>query len=296
MSENENKKESGKFSSFLQKASDVSKKAADGIQKGVKDLSDKTREELYAQRLKKYNPLSTKEYKSKGYVIPDIIQIVDNDELQKIDVCDGAIAWRDRSGEVEVLHLSDEWIKNSGIEFIPSPKCNEVYGVDPNNSTRYIQADCIFNKAHEERMAELEHIAYMLGAKSCSIEIVESESQIDSTGLGVKAKGINLSANAESKKLNKRSGRAKTVFEGNTMPRRPELKWFVNDENIKLLIEMRCSDNNAVKSRELVLEGSSSATMSKKMACTIDGLLKSASMERQATQEHSSKLVFKVEF
>ncbi len=295
----EEKKESGKATAFWQKASDFGKKAADGIQKGAKVVADKTKEELYAQRLKKYKPLFAKEYKSKGFSVADIIQIIDNDELQKIDVCEGAIGWRETVSGVEILHLSDEWIKSSGLEFVPFAKCNETFCVDAFARSRYIKAENVFGKAHEERLAELERIAYMLGAKKCSIEIVESDCVAESTKIGMKVDKNTASAGIGSASKDQRSGKTVASFQGSDEPRRPELKWFSQDENIKNLIEMRCSDKNSIKSRVLALEGSSSATMSQSIACALDCVLKSKigiSMEREAIKEHSSKLIFEVEF
>jgi hypothetical protein len=52
----------------------------------------------------------------------------------------------------------------------------------------------------------------------------------------------------------------------------------------------------------LELEGSSSATMSQKTACSIDASLKkignksNVTMEKQAVKENTSKLIFEIEF
>lgn len=76
----------------------------------------------------------------------------------------------------------------------------------------------------------------------------------------------------------------------------------MHDDTIKRLIDMRCSDINALQSETLILEGSSSATMSKKTACAIDnaigkvGVSGKANMEGQASKEERSKLIFRVEF
>ena len=89
------------------------------------------------------------------------------------------------------------------------------------------------------------------------------------------------------------------VFEGSVAPQRPSLKWFANDENIKNLIEIRCADPGRLKYEELTLSGSTSATMTNKAAAAIDGLkgIKGGvSMQSQAMVEHSSELLFIVEF
>ena len=86
------------------------------------------------------------------------------------------------------------------------------------------------------------------------------------------------------------------------MPIRPSLKWFAHDDNIKKLIDMRCSDRNAIESRTLELQGSSSATMSQKTALAIDeaitkiGIKTHSTMEKQVKKENHSKLIFEIEF
>ena len=294
-----NEENKNKFSGIWQKASDLSKKAADGIQKGVKDLSDKAKEELHDQKMKKYNPLFVNEYESDGFSLAKIIKIISDSELKEIDVCEDAIGWRDRSGLMEVLYLSFDFVKSSGIEFFPSASINEVYCIDPTEEKRYVQSDAIFGKAHEERLAELEHIAYMLGAKSCAVELVEGDVSEEKDNKSAGAGVVSAKVYVQSAKSNSKSGRTVTNFNGSSVPRQPKLKWFKNDRNILALIEMRCSDKNAVTSRSLTLSGSSSATMSKNIAVSIDkikGIKTSASFENKAMKEHSSTLIFEVEF
>ena len=62
---------------------------------------------------------------------------------------------------------------------------------------------------------------------------------------------------------------------------------------------MRCKDANSIKYEILEIKGSSTATMSKKIACAIDKVLDikgKLSMESQTMREHSNVLVFEVEF
>ena len=311
------KKESGKFSNILKKASDLGaktvdlgKKAADGIQSGAKALSEKAKNDTYLKRMKKYNPIFPKDYKSKNFHIPNMIMIRDDAERRGIDVCEGAIGWLGTDVGMEVFYLYDEWIKKSGIQFVPAPTCGDVYYVDKFNRNRFIRADCIFSKAHEEKLAELAHIAYSLGAKSCSVEIAESDSEAlmqsqqgsSSAKLGGKSVSEKAEKTIQKGNASKRSGRTVSTFSGDREPKIPELKWFANDENIKRLIEMRCSDPTSIQSHTLMLEGASSATMSEKAAYAIDaaiskiGFKGNYAMARKATKEHSSKLIFEVEF
>ncbi len=215
---------------------------------------------------------------------------------------------------MEVLHLYDEAIEMSNLKFIPMATCDAVYYVSSFDRNVFIRTDCIFSRAHEERMAELKNIAYSLGAKSCEIEISESTVEISAQKKGFSSsstatiKGIKVSQSesaeqsSSAKISNQRSGKIVAEFEGSDTPVRPELKWFANDDTIKGLIEMRCTNNNSIKSETLVLSGSSSAAMSQKTAYAIDSAVSklgagaSSNMESEAIKENTSKLIFSIKF
>ena len=311
MKNNEEKK-NGKeiMSNILNKASDIGKKVADNVQKGTQALAEKAKVSQHDYKMKKYNPLFLEEFNDASFHLPNIIKIVDDATRRGIAVCDGAMGWREKVNGTEVLFLYDEMIEASGIQFIPVATCDTVYYVDNFDRSRYIKADCIFSKAHEERLAELEHIAYCLGAKSCSVEIVELRQEgaesSKKVGIGVSKKVFSSNEHYEGSEshtsTSQLNGKTVTNFEGNNQPKHPTLKWFKHDEGIKNLIEMRCATNNSIKSRQLELSGSSSATMSEEAACTIDAVIfktknrSSISMETQATREHARKLIYTVEF
>lgn len=315
MKNNNEKKEKGTFSDILKKASDfgaktvdLGKKAADGIQSGAKAISEKAKKDSYRKRLEKFNPLFPKDFRRKDFNLPNMVMIVDDAVRREIDVCEGAIGWLDKENDTEILYLYDEWVEKSGLQFIPIAKCDEIYYVDSFNRSRFVRVDCIFKRAHEEKLAELERIAYLLGAKSCSIEIVESDNEItaDSKKIASKIKigKVSLAEDGEkstrSATSNLRSGRTTTQFIGHDNPQMPQMKWFANDDNIKGLIEMRFS--KSVQSKTLILEGSSSATMSQKAAYAIDcvvgkmGNRARLDMIKEALRESSSKLIFEIEF
>ncbi|MBR2070043.1 MAG: hypothetical protein IJ981_01315 [Clostridia bacterium] len=291
------------ITSIVNKATNASIKTAEEVKKGVKLFSEQTKKTIIEQRVKKYNPLFKEKFKSKEFKLPNIIEIVDDAVRRDIDVCEGAIGWTDKINGVEVLHLYDEFIKESKITFVPFDKCDAVYCVDSFSKNRFINVNNIFELTTNEKLAELEHIAYCLGAKTCSIEILESNEQAAGTTTKVSVKGSypagNIEANASTKNMNKNAGKNISYFEGNAMPKMPTLKWFGYDDNIKGLIDMRCSGNNTIKSKVLELSCSSSATMSQKTAIAIDKMIKTKagmSMEAKSIREHSSRLVFEVQF
>ena len=294
-----------------EKTADLSKKVADNVQQSAKAISEKNKDEAYLRKLKKYNPLFPAEYFSTAFTRPNMIVIVDDAVRKGIDVCKGAIGWLSNNDGMEVLCLYDEAVAESGINFVPAAICDAVYYVDSFDRSRYIQVDKFFSKAHEEKLAELEHIAYMLGAKTCSIELEEvqindqSKSYKQSALLSSKLFGKASEAvesSSSSASTVRRSGRKVSTFQGHASPKQPELKWFSHDDNVKGLINMRCSDPNSIRSTTLELEGSASSAMSVKAACAADGAIKainaktSFSLEQRAKQESFNKLIFVVEF
>lgn len=297
---------------FLQKTSDLSKKTIADVQAGAMALSEKTKHDSYLRRLKKYNPLFPDVFHSAEFHIPNMIMIRDDAERRGIDVCEGAIGWLGKESGMEILYLYDEAVADSGIKFVPSASCDAVYYVDSFDRKRFIRVDCIFAKAHEERLAELKYVAHCLGARRCTIEINETRTEMDASkkktavGGGGAAGKISSNESAEQnatfRNAATRSGKITVEFAGEGIPKVPELKWFKHDENIKRLIDMRCGGENQVTLETLELSGSSSATMSRKTACAIDNAIGSmkmkglASMESQSVRENQSTLSFIVEF
>ena len=308
------KKGMGAVSGAVQKTADMGKIVAIGVQSGVKEFSDQTKQEAYERKLKKYNPLFPEKYHSEQFNLPNLIMIVDDAERRGIDVCEGSLGWLDKKNDMEILCLYDEAVPFSGLQFVPAATCDSVYYVDSFNRKQFVRLDCLFSKAHEAKIAELQHIAYCLGAKNCTVQIKESDHQksdskrkfISKDNLnikGVKA-SAELHAEAQTSYQNsvERRGSSYMAFEGTQEVKQPVLKWFLHDENIRRLIEMRSNGDNAVKTMTLELEGSASATMSQKTASAIDGAVSKIGaksdlrMENQATKENYSKLVFHIEF
>jgi hypothetical protein len=245
--------------------------------------------------------------------------IVDDVDRREIDVCAGAVGWLGKENGIEILYLYDEAVQISAINFIPMATNDTIYYVDSFDKNRFLKTDYIFGKAYEERMAELKHIAFSLGAKSCSVEISESNIETEIHRKEYKGKqainglpAVNESISVDSdqsrsgKRKETRMGRVYARFHGSDIPKKPELKWFRNDENIKRLIEMRFESGNSIKSEQFELSGSSSATMSQKTAAAIDIAIKKAKIKgnfkagttvsAQVIRECNSKLLYSIEF
>lgn len=300
MENQQNKKSNSEFlSNVWSKTTILSKKTADSISKGAKTFSEEAKKNAYEWKMKKYNPLFPDKFKSDEFKMPYVIEIVDASTRRDVDVCEGVIGWTDKINDIEILHLYSEYVEESGLNLLPFSKCDAVYCIDNFDKNRFINSDTIFERITNEKLAELENIAYCLGAKSCSIEIVENTVQNNVIGTRTKTNFGGADHQAISAKQSSQSGKNVSYFDGHNNPQRPALKWFAFDDNINGLIEMRCSGNNSIKSKILEINCSSSATMSQKTACAIDKILKikaSVSMESKAIKEHSSKLIFDIEF
>lgn len=305
------KKSAETISGFVQGTVELGKKAAADAKAGVTAIVEKTKADEYTRKLKKYRPLFPEHYQSDAFNIPNIIVIVDDAVRKGIDVCDGAVGWLSKESGEEVLHLYDEAISFSGIDFIPAPVCNAVYYVDHFDRSRFIQADCIFSRTLKEKIDELQHIAESVGAKRCVIDISESSknsrTKQKSADLGASTDQVRGNATADYKQSSKNSksqyGHVEAEFTGLRFPKRPTLKWFIYDDSINNLIETCCSGKRRVKKLTIELAGSTSATMSQSIACAIDGVISKnlnvkghASMKSQAKDEYQSKLQFYIEF
>ena len=283
------------------KTANIGKKVLLGVRSGAKMVTEHTKKNIREKQLKKYNPLTAERFQSENFNIPNIIEIVDDAVRRDIEVCEGAIGWTDTVNGVEVLHMYDEWVKNSGLSFVPFAKCDSVYCIDNFDRTKFVNSENVFERATSEKIAELENIAYCLGAKNCSIEIVEENAKTQSSALkiSVENNSSNTGNSACSHDQSRQRGKNISYFEGNKEPSAPSLKWFAFDDNINGLIEMKCNGNNAIKSKIIEISCITATTMSQKAAGAIDKLLKvkaSMSMEKKVIKEHCSKLIFEVNF
>ena len=316
------KKSAEVLAAVAQGTAGIGKKVAEGVKSGTTTVVEKTKvnavavvektkSDAYARRLKKFNPLFPEQYNDKTFNVPNIIMIVDDAVRKDVDVCEGAIGWLGKERGVEILYLYDEAVPFSGIQFVPTATCDAIYYVDSFERNKFIKADCYFRKVQEERVAELEHIACCLGAKWCSVEIVESkraaQSKMKKVVLKETLKGISGEESAEENfsamSAAEMGLRNYARFQGNDIPQKPTLRWFAHDSTVQQLIAARCSGDNSITMKKFEFYGTSFTTMSKKAACAIDCALMAmdgahgkAQMEEQAAEEQESRLVLCVEF
>ena len=188
------------FANAWKKASDIGKKAAEG----TKDFVEQTKKNIHDQQAKKYTPVTAKEFKLKSFQIPSIINVEDDSANREFITDPDAIGWIEQHKDVPVLHMYSTFSKKCGLIFIPVLQRDQVYCMDNFDSKKYINSNHVFGKATEEKLAELNHIAYSLGAKQCSVEIAEAdvEGETHSFQINVKVKEpVNIQASSKFSKL-----------------------------------------------------------------------------------------------
>ncbi len=287
--------------------------AAGAVASGAQALTVAAQDAAYELRKKRYAPVFPDEYFSEDYDRPNVIVLEDEDIRKGIDVCEGALGWFSKEGNLEVLHLYMKDRKRSGVDFHPYPALNAVYYVDTFNPSRYINVERYFEVARQDRMTELRAIAHALGAKSCTLESIETE-KIDKRfrgrGKAAVKKGImdggtgDIDVEGEFGNKDERKIEFVQSFEGNAEPFEPELHWFAHDSEIKFLIGTRCNSGsaNTTKKYQLKLNSSSVATMSLTMAANLDAVLKglkvktNASLEGSVRKELSRSFLWTIDF
>ncbi|MBQ2445304.1 MAG: hypothetical protein II272_02565 [Oscillospiraceae bacterium] len=296
---------------MVQNTVDFGKKAVNNARETALAKAEKRKNEAVERDLKKYNPLFPEQYRCEEFHLPKVIVIVDDAERRDIEVCKGAMGWRDMENKTEILYLYEKDVEMVGLSFFPGVKCNHVYCADQFDPKRYIQTTELFGRAMDEKVAELKHIAWALGAKKCVIEYSEfsanenAERRKANFAGGMFGKKASGSADSASQEKGLRENRLATSaeYEGSPYPQRPTLKWFANTDTILHLIESRCNGTNVVKKDSIEVEERSSATISGDMAAAIDatfgkmGNLKGAvSMSSEAAKEQRRKMTLHIEF
>lgn len=289
----------------------VAKAAKDNAQllaERAQVMAEVQREKNKEALIKKLNPLFPEDYRAMEFKLPNLIRIVDDAVRKGVEVCEGAIGWITKENGVEMLHLYDEAVEFSGIKFLPAATCDSIYYVDPHNRNNFISLDCYFSNMQESRLAELQHIAFSLGAKHYWVEMVETtyDNQDSSKSANVNAKVANASASEEQHKAisTKSMSVAEAVFASGRKPVKPELCWFANDNNVLNLIKMRCSDatQDEITTYTIELSSSNASTMSVSTAAKVDSALHSlkiganTSFSKASEKEHNKKMFFKLEF
>lgn len=291
----------------------IIKQAAKAAKEGVQIISDtaqkaaaRAREKQIEDRFKKFNPVFPNEYLCADFNIPNVIRIVDDAVRRDIDVCEGAMGWRSNEQGIEIFHLYDEAIALSNLHFLPAATCDTIYCVDPYNRNRYFSIDSYFAQIQKAQLAELEHIAFALGAKYYQVKMKEEESKKKVR----RAKGnINAahygSGDVDVEQSDERTAERKSLasakFSGGRKPSRPTLCWFAHDDQILNLIDMRCSlGSTGFKEKYLEIKNSRSVAISSNTVAKVNAAAKSmkigSTFNAKDQHKYNSTLIYEIVF
>lgn len=285
---------------------DAASTTIDTISSTASDINKKMEEEGYKSRMKKYNPLFEDVLFSDNYKYPKEIAIKSDCDRRDIDVCQGAIGWTEVVDGMEILCLYEDTVNKVNIEFYPTSQCDTVYYLDPRIERRYVNIESIFSQTQQAKLAELSDIAYKLGARRYSVELVDSVSSRtendDNVHIDVLKSNIDAKNSSSMNKLIKSKSLASAEFFEVKKPEKPELSWFKKDENINVMINQICGGERSAKSFDIELFGSVYSTMNYNTAVKLNtALLKlninaNINITKKAEEEKEYKMLFHVEF
>lgn len=307
------KKGTGFLKSTADKFGEAGKKAAIAAKDGVQNLSERAQDAAaqvkarqQEEMLKKFPPIFLTQYQNGEYSTPVMIQIVDNAEKQDVEEYQGAMGWTSHDKGVDILHLYSGAVADTELKFLTPPTPGALYCVHPHEEHCFISLDDYFIRIQRAQLAELEHIAYALGAVSYEAELMEStnEQQIFKANFNLKAGRIGTAA-ADRSQTKQTTGQSSSLasgsFSAGRKPVKPDLRWFAQDEGIRNLIQMRCSEHGStMTSRTVELSSSTASALSNHTAASIQGAARSLGFKGDFSSKYekecSQKLVFKVYF
>lgn len=222
-------------------------------------------------------------------------------------VCQGSIGHIDSYDGLEVLNIYRENLKYFDLSFFPNSNA-ELYYVDPTERNRYIDLENYFAQLKNERISELERIAFDLGAKHFRViykeqSITSSKSKVEfkSNTKAIKNVGsIDIAKGEASDKFCSIEIAAQSDFIGHE-PKEPVLRYLRHEPHILNLIELRMNEAPIThKKMEIKLIESSGIKMND--AYKIDAAIKAMKFEyrksivREVNQESQRTFEYEIDF
>lgn len=282
------------------------------------DQVEKARRDLDKKLI---NPVFLEDFYDEKFTIPSALRLFENDKKMNNPVCENAIGFIDKFGDLKILNLQigllpqlqDESMLGGKLSFYPN-KVESLYYSDPFSKKYFICLDEYFDYLKHAKVDELERIAYDLGAKYFEVNFVEEKKLFASVkgkakiGEGLKdgkaeahySDEINAGVSynsAYSYKLAKKSS-----FEGSDQPKMPKLLYYKNNADINNLIEMVMNGNHRVKSKTYILSYESNVGINAGIARKMDSAIASykyetnASVSAEVENEKRLKLEYKILF
>ena len=293
---------------------DKSEEIGEAANDAVKAASDTFKQSIEASRNSKYNPVFIEDIEAEDFIYPDLIQIVDGDKIRQ-KYYPNSIGWLDKEEDMSILHLYNSMVASAPINASFAPKFQSaLFYCDHIKPDYYVNLGEYFVAAQKARQIELQQIAYDLGAKNYSVQIIEEESDLEAIDRKVKAKaqkgtgkskesgGGEFSEGSSTNEKKRTKIETGVRFESGSDPKEPKLAWFKDDPQIRHLIDMRLAKERQMTEYELIFEYSSLSAMSRDTAAKLDGVagaLKANigySIKEKLLRENKKKLVFYIEF
>jgi len=267
------------------------------------------------------NPVFLEDFYDDAFVVPNALRLFEEDKKMNNPVCENAIGFMDKFGDLRVLNvqighlpeLFDENLLGGKFSFYPNI-IESLYYCDPFSKRYFISLDEYFEYLKHAKIDELEMIAYDLGAKYFEVNYAEEKKSFASVKGKVKAdagakidkikagysdeynSGVSYNS-GYSYKLAKKSS-----FEGSKEPRAPKLLYYRNNADINNLIEMVMNGTHKVNSKTYMLNYESSIGINANIAKKMDAAIASykyetnASVSAEVENEKRLKLEYKIEF
>ena len=308
-----------KFIPSKEKIMDTMSELGSATKKMTDDMADKTREGKklveekyekmkYEYDLKTLRPIFENDLSPDLYSNSTVIRIVNYDKRMENDVCQGAVGFEEKIRQANALCLYSRYAEKTGINFYPAIK-ESVYCVNPYNENMYICIDDYFDYIKKAKIAELENVAYSLGAKHIKISFKEKKKtfSLKNSKINIPYKDIinvGISHGISKDDLEEIRVETDAIFEGNDIPSEPTLTYFKEESDIVSLIKMRTDteSQNKIKSKTYLFEYCRSQDMQENTAADIDSIVKklgisaNSSVENQVQSSKKMVLEYSIEF
>ncbi len=280
-------KKSSKASTFFKNAA---QKVGATVKTAVAEIKHES--EIRKEQIRE-KPIDIDDYKSSTFSMPDVIKII----KKPVDKFTNSIGYMQTIKDVDILYIFNNYVVESGLNFIPEIKNDTMYYVNPKCEKEFIEVEKYQREIESMKFEELQQALCDLGAKRFWTEIVSEECKDLKASIGISKYG---SSSAKTSNENKTSIKASAEFSGNDNPIVPKLNWFANDRSLNALIALRC---NANKNRQLSsynLDLSYNLGVSQSNAIKLDGALKAlgvkVGLEMAVEKTKNQRLLVTVEF
>ena len=235
-------------------------------------------------------PIYESDVNDETFQLPNIIQVVDQDDRVGKAGCEGAIGFGEAVKEAPVLTFLTSFAGNLDVKYYPTLH-DSVYYVDPMDPTLYIDMDDYFDYLRAERVNELVKVAQDLGATKVSVKLLEEKMSFTGKKRREKAKAeqeqASVSAEGKHDEERREFSRAEILAEYNFPggePHMPELNYFRHENEIQFLIDLRMDKNHpATGTQTKRFKASNSFGIKANDAGKIDAALKKIGISANAT-------------